>query len=71
MRRDSMSWNSIYMTPKGYPAPPDFAEGANKADGDTQPANVKEAEDMQFAEAMEQVRLHAEFSLNSYIDLQL
>ena len=56
MRRDSMSWNSIYMTPKGYPAPPAFAKAANKPDGDAQPADVKEAEDMQFAEALEQVR---------------
>ena len=55
MRRDSMSWNSIYMTPKGYPAPLEFVLAANKPDGTAQPANLKEAEDMQFAEAMEQV----------------
>ena len=51
-----MSWNSIYMTPRGYPAPPAFAKPANKANEDAQPATVKEAEDMQFAEALEQVR---------------
>ena len=50
-----MSWNSIYMTPKGYPAPDNFAKAANRVTGDAQPATVKEAEEMQFAEAMEQV----------------
>lgn len=53
MRRDCMNWNSIYMTPKGYPAPPDFAKA--KQQEYPQSLNVAEAEDLQFEEAIQQV----------------
>lgn len=59
-----MNWNSIYMTPKGYPAPPAFAVPQNKTAGYTEPANVKEAEKMQVEEALEQVRNFAQIAVS-------
>ena len=62
MRRDCMNWNSIYMTPKGYPAPPAFSAPRN-SNKYSKPTNVKEAEKMQLEEALEQVKMLIQVAL--------
>lgn len=50
MRRDCMNWNSIYMTPKGYPAAAAFTKPQGKADYNA-PSTAEQAEAMQLEEA--------------------